>query len=88
MASDRQTGVGADLRRALSWPVASRSLRVAVVVGTILNLINQGDALVGEGEVDWLKVVLTYCVPFVVASYGAYGAIRSMSRGRSARRET
>ena len=43
----------------------------AIVVGTILNLINQGDALFGGMALDWLKVALTYIVPYCVATYGA-----------------
>lgn len=64
------------LRRVLSRPVATRSFCVAAVVGTVLNLINQGDALVTGGAVSWPKVALTYCVPFLVASYGAFCALR------------
>ncbi|NUQ17193.1 MAG: nitrate/nitrite transporter NrtS [Sphingomonas sp.] len=45
-------------------------------VGTLLNLINQGDALwSGNWPVLW-KACLTYCVPFAVASYGSYAAFR------------
>ncbi|MGE0423567.1 MAG: nitrate/nitrite transporter NrtS [Reyranellaceae bacterium] len=72
------------LGRALSWPYARRSLIVAVVVGTLLNTINQGDALLAGGEVNWFKIALTYCVPFLVATYGAWSALRSISAaGRS-----
>jgi hypothetical protein len=46
-------------------------LYVALVVGTILNLINQGDALFGPGPINWVKVLLTYLVPYVVSTYGA-----------------
>ena len=54
-----------------------RSLVVALVVGTALNLINQGpEVLGGEFPVLW-KVALTYAVPFLVASYGSYAAFRS-----------
>ena len=54
-----------------------RSLVVALVVGTALNLINQGpEVLSGEVPVLW-KVALTYAVPFLVASYGSYAAFRS-----------
>ena len=53
---------------ALSDGVPRRSLYVALVVGTVLNLINQGDALIGAGSIDWLKVVLTYCVPYAVCT--------------------
>ena len=47
------------------------SFAAAVVVGTILNLINQGDALFGGRTLDWTKLVLTYIVPYCVATYGA-----------------
>lgn len=67
------------LGRALSWPYARRALIVAAVVGTLLNAINQGDAFLTGGKVDWLKLGLTYCVPFLVATYGAWSALRSVA---------
>ena len=51
--------------------VPRRSLMAAIVVGTILNLINQGDALFAGRALDWTKLVLTYLVPYCVATYGA-----------------
>ena len=48
-----------------------RALLVAAVVGTVLNLINQGDTLLGFGSINWLKVALTYIVPYCVSTYGA-----------------
>ena len=51
--------------------VPKRSLGVALVVGTILNLINQGDALVAGARPNILKLVLTFAVPYAVATYGA-----------------
>jgi hypothetical protein len=51
--------------------VPRRALWVAVVVGTILNLINQGDAIVAGGPIDAVKMALTYLVPYCVATYGA-----------------
>lgn len=59
---------------AVSGRVPRRSFYVALVVGTILNLINQGDAIFGAGSVDWLKIVLTYFVPYAVCTYGAVSA--------------
>lgn len=56
---------------ATSDGVPRRSLTVALVVGTVLNLINQGDAILAMGHVSWLKVALTYCVPYAVCTYGA-----------------
>jgi hypothetical protein len=58
-------------RYCLSDGIPQRSLYVALVVGTILNLINQGDALFGPGPINWVKVLLTYLVPYVVSTYGA-----------------
>ena len=58
-------------RCALSDGVPRRSLVVALVVGTILNLINQGDALFGVAAFNWTKIVLTYIVPYAVCTYGA-----------------
>jgi hypothetical protein len=45
---------------------------VALMVGTILNLINQGDALLGTAGLNFAKIILlTYAVPYFVAPYGA-----------------
>jgi hypothetical protein len=64
--------------------IVRRSLVLAAVVGTILNLINQGDALLGGTHLVAWKIVLTYCVPYCVASYGAVTARLEMMK-RSAR---
>ena len=64
------------LSRALARPIASRSLATMAIVGTVLNVINQGDAILWSGAVNWWKVLLTYCVPFCVATFGAYAAFR------------
>ena len=60
--------------------VPRRSLIAALVVGTILNLINQGDALFGGRSLDWLKLGLTYIVPYCVATYGAVAFRLEMMR--------
>ena len=51
--------------------VPKRSLIVALIVGTILNLINQGDVLFGGGRLNLWKLILTFAVPYAVATYGA-----------------
>ena len=58
-------------RYAVSDGIPLRSLYVAILVGTILNLINQGDALLGTAPVNWTKILLTYFVPYAVSIYGA-----------------
>lgn len=56
---------------ALRWPIIQTALKVAFVVGTILNVINQGHALLGESPIAWGQVVLNYLVPYCVSSYSA-----------------
>lgn len=65
--------------------VVRRSLRVAAAVGTLLVAINYGDrALAGHlGPADRVEMLLTYLVPYGVATYAAVQAIRS--RGWRAR---
>ena len=58
-------------RYAVCDGVPRRSFVVAVLVGTILNLINQGDALFDGGSINWIKVLMTYVVPYAVSTYGA-----------------
>lgn len=60
-----------DLLRAASTPeIAAAALRVALVVGTALNLVNQGPAILHGGEVSWMQVALNYLLPYCVSSYG------------------
>lgn len=61
---------------AVSDGIPRQSLYVALVVGTILNVINQGDAIFGAAPVNWLKLALTYFVPYAVCTYGAVMAQR------------
>jgi hypothetical protein len=59
-------------------PMLRRSLLTAIVVGTIVTFINQGD-IIGSGswssELYW-KVPITCCVPFFVATWGALTNVR------------
>ncbi len=58
--------------------VVRRSIRVAAVVGTLLVAINYSDRVLAGtlGPADWAKMVLTYFVPYGVATYAAVQAIR------------
>ena len=50
------------------------SAKVALIVGSILALINYGDRILLYGDMralDWFKLAVTYCVPYCVATYGA-----------------
>lgn len=60
-------------------PMLKRSIIAALAVGTVLTLLNQGDVLVSgswNNALYW-KIPLTYCVPFMVATYGALSTCRT-----------
>ena len=61
------------------WPMLRRSLWAGLLVGTALTALNQGDAIL-HGQLSnalaW-KIPLTYCVPFLVATYGALSNSRN-----------
>ncbi|NOH70262.1 hypothetical protein F0225_02755 [Vibrio pectenicida] len=59
-----------------------RAIIIAIVVGTLLNIINQYDAFVGSSSFNWLKALLTYCVPFCVSLFSSWLAIRDAKANR------
>ena len=61
-----------------------RSLKVAAVVGTALNLINQGEAIFGSSSINWLKRALTFAMPYLVSTYGAVSFRMANERVRHA----
>jgi len=48
-----------------------RSAKVAFIVGSLLNVINQGGAIWAGADPDIFRGALTYCVPFCVSYYAA-----------------
>jgi hypothetical protein len=56
-----------------------RTIRIALVVGTILTLFNQGDVILrGDATVlTWVKAALNYCVPFIVSNLGLLAGKRA-----------
>ena len=69
-------------RYCTSGGVPKRSLTVAIIVGTILNLINQGDVLFGAAPFNLTKLMLTFAVPYAVATYGAVSYRLRLDRER------
>ncbi|MDT2075732.1 MAG: nitrate/nitrite transporter NrtS [Planktomarina sp.] len=57
---------------AFSDGTPKKALFTALLVGTVLTWINHGDVLLSGNYPPLLKVVLTYCVPFCVTTWGAY----------------
>lgn len=76
----RITFVEAALERA----VVTQALKVAAVVGTCLVAINQGDVIFAGESPDWLKLALTYCVPYCVSTYSAAMVRLAITRGAHA----
>ena len=56
---------------AMRRDIAKRSLIIAVVVGTIMNLINQGDAVADISKFELVKCLLIHTVPYFAFTYGA-----------------
>jgi hypothetical protein len=66
---------------AVSPEIVKRSLKVSAIVGSLLALINHGDKIIAL-SLDapiWLKIVLTYLVPYCVATWAAVQTVRSSS---------
>jgi len=67
---------------ALTREVVLISLRVSLVVGTLLALINHGGAML-DGRMNWERIVqiaLTYLVPYGVCTFSAVKAINHRSQ--------
>jgi hypothetical protein len=58
------------------------ALRVALVVGSLLLLINHGTAIIGDrmSHERWLSALLTYCVPYAVNIHGQYISLQKAGR--------
>jgi hypothetical protein len=72
------------LRLAFDAGVVRRALAFAVVVGSVLILINHGDAIlagdVGPGR--WLKMGLTVLVPYLVSTLSSVMAMHAARGSR------
>jgi hypothetical protein len=56
-----------------------RTIRIALVVGCVLTIINQLDVIL-KGDATALtgvKIVLNFCVPFIVSNLGVIAATRT-----------
>lgn len=58
---------------ALSKELLLRALKIAFVVGIILNLINQSEKIfvLNFNDINYYKFFLTFLVPFAVSMYTA-----------------
>ena len=58
---------------AVSSSVIKRAIKVSIIVGTTLNLINQGEVilLLDLANIDFIKFSFTYLIPYSVTTYTA-----------------
>ena len=66
------------LNLAFRKSVIRRAIKIALVVGCILALINHGDRIIFQDmkPVDWFKILLTFCVPYCVSTISSVLAIK------------
>ena len=67
--SPRPGGSESILRLVMSRGVIEFSLAAALVGGTIVNLVNQGETLASGDELSLGKVLLTYITLYCTATY-------------------
>ena len=69
---------------ALDPAVRGRAFKVALLVGSILAVINHGEViLAGQATLAvWVKIVLTFLVPYCVATFASVQAIRQRDGGK------
>lgn len=87
-ATRESSGMAATIWSRWVWPILSGKTRrvalpIALVVGTILLVVNQGADLL-TGEVDaatLLRVVGNYAIPYVVSSVGYLNALTGQGHG-------
>jgi len=56
---------------AVSDGTPKKAFFTALVVGTVLTVINHGDVILSGNYPPAIKVLLTYCVPFCVTTWGS-----------------
>ena len=69
---------GEAVRLACRPSTLRRTIFIAVVVGTLLSVVNQADVVAG-GDADtttWMRIAVNYLVPFCVSTAGFLSACR------------
>jgi len=71
------------LRLVFQKSVVTTALKIGIVVGTILNLINQGHVITAPDSLEALsysKLLLTYCVPYLVSTYSSVATLHQIRK--------
>ena len=75
------------LRLAWSASIRTRAIRMALFIGTLLALINHGDALL-SGHIaapQFARIALTYLVPYCLSTWASVQATRHLQATASSR---
>ena len=69
---------------ATARPTVMRAAKIALVVGTVIALINHGDkmAMGGMDGLAWIKCALTFLVPYAVSTYSTVMAVKERTDTR------
>ncbi|MEO1168488.1 MAG: nitrate/nitrite transporter NrtS [Pseudomonadota bacterium] len=79
--AERLSSGATPIHRFLFAPVTvKRAVKVSLLIGTLLILINQGDLILAGGAPAIWKVLLTYLVPYGVSSYSTAALLRDTAR--------
>jgi len=75
MMSSKQVSTGYSVNQFIKTVFLRHIIRnaiiVSAVVGTFLNVLNQGSTILAGEEISWLKFFINYLVPYCVSSYSA-----------------
>lgn len=56
--------------------ILNNALKVSFIVGTLINLINQGDSVMAGHGLLWGHALMNYLVPFCVSIFSATNALK------------
>lgn len=76
MASQTSAGF---FRASFSPAILGNALKISLVVGSVLNAINQGAAII-SGSMESGPFMLNYLVPFCVATYSGAQALQKQCK--------
>lgn len=62
-------------QRKMSKEVVFKAVKTALVVGSLITLINQYDALLTQAPFYPIRAAMSYCVPFFVFIYSRLSAV-------------
>lgn len=62
-----------------------RAIKISLVIGSLLTIINQGDMIVAGNTPPLWKIILTYLVPFSVSSYSSAKLLHELNTKQPAK---